>query len=415
MKIDRFLKDAGIMFFANILSNICNLLYQLFMVRALIPEDYGVLNSLMSVALLVSMPAGPLQAVVAKFVAVFKARNEHAKIKIFLSFFLKKLLLVAALLFLFFFIFNRQVAAFFHIDNSMLIILLGAVLMVSAILPFNLGGLQGLQKFKSLGAASIFNALLRLIVGVVLVSAGLGVAGALWALILGSLTAIYISFLILKRYFVLKSSKRAELEDEAIDLPEIFRYFLPAFIALPSFAMLTNVDILMVKHFFPPVQAGYYSVAQMIGKIILFLPGAVTIVMFPKISEHHARKENTKKMLKKGLLITGLVCFSASIFCVAFPNFVLRILAGKIYPECLPLVMPFAVSMGFFSLDSVFLYYYLAIHRTKEILFFCAIMVLQVILILFFHSTLLEVLYVLIACSVSLFFINLFRLKKVIS
>ncbi len=414
MEKNRFIKNAGIMFFAGILANAFNLFFQLFMVRALSPVDFGVLNALLSLTIVISMPAGPMQAVVTKFIAAYKAHNHLGKIHAFLVLFFKKIFILGILFFLIILIFKTKIAGFFKIENSSLVIMLGIMMFFSALQPFNLGALQGLQKFKSLGIISIINSVLRFLLGVVMVYAGFRVFGALGAIISSGVIALIISFIPLRTYFFARYNKKIDLQEKELDLTAIYKYFLPAFIALPSFGLLTNMDIILVKHFFSPVEAGFYSVAQMIGKIILFLPGAVTIVMFPKVAENHTKNEETAHILKKCLLVVGLLCFCASVFCVIMPKFMLKMLSGAVHPECIPLIMPFAFSMTFFALDSVFLYYHLSVHNLKPIFIFLFAMLAQGLLIILFHNSLLQILYILMLCAVSIFFLNVFNIKRAV-
>ena len=197
-----------------------------------------------------------------------------------------------------------------------------------------------------------------------------------------------------------------------VNTKHVYKYFLPAFIALSSSAMLTNTDIVLVKHFFSPDQAGIYSVAQMIGKIILFLPTAITMVMFPKLSENFTRNEKTTPMLKKCLLFTAGICFSASAIFILFPQFFLKLLAGRVPEGCLVLIAPFAISMSFFALNNVFLFYYLSAHNSRVVFLFLICAFAQIGLIFIFNNSLVQVLYVLIGCAVTLFIINLLNMQR---
>ena len=401
------------MFFATALANVFSLLYQLFMVRALTPADFGLLDKLMGLTLLVSMPTGTFQAVVTKFIAGFKAENDFIKIRAFLWLFLKKLGGLGIMALLFFLIFRVEIGAYYKTENIFLIIMVGLLLIISTLLPLNLGALQGLQKFKSLGAASILSSFLRLMLGAAFVKIGFNVAGALAALIIAGLTAFLAAFIPLRKYFLFESNNAFKNKTEELDIKGIYKYCLPAFIALFSFALLTNMDLQLISPYFSAEDAGYYAVARMLGKIILYLPGAVTIVMFPKVSEYYTLNKDTIQILKKSLWIVGSICLFAGIICSIFPELIIRLLAGKVYPQCIPLVVPFVLSMSFYALSSVFLYYYLSIHNMKFIYIFMVFAFLQAGLIMFFHSSLLQVLYILVICSIALFFINTLGMKKI--
>jgi len=45
---------------------------------------------------------------------------------------------------------------------------------------------------------------------------------------------------------------------------------------------------MLVTHFFSAGQAGIYNAAATLGKVVIFLPMAVSFVMLPKVAKNHA-------------------------------------------------------------------------------------------------------------------------------
>jgi hypothetical protein len=132
------------------------------------------------------------------------------------------------------------------------------------------------------------------------------------------------------------------------------------------------------------------------------------MVMFPEMTERHARNEDTTMILRKCLMIVGLVSLAASVLCGFFPRFVLYILCGKVYPECVSLVIPFSISMTFYALNNVFLYYHLSAQRHNPVYLFLVFAVLQTLGIIIFHNSLLQVVNIVCAMSLFLFLCNQF-------
>lgn len=392
------------MFFATGLANVFNLLYQLYMVRALSPINYGILNSLLAMLMLVSIPAGTIQTVITKFASTFHATNQPGKTKSLLTNSARKVLLFGLGLFLIVTIGSKHISSFLQIPSRMPVTIVGIIIGLSIISPVLLGGLLGLQKFRLLGLGMVTGGGLKLALGILFVSFGFKVMGALCGFAIATLVILVLSFLFLNKVFSYPGN-------EPIDFSEVYRYFYPVALVTLCYMVLTNADIILVKHFFKPLEAGYYSIAQMVGKIILFLPGAVVIVMFPKASDLHARNEDTTHLIKKSLTLTGLLSGTAALICFIYPSLIIRLLSGKIYLECIPLARLFAVSMTFFAMVSVFLFYHLSIGNLRFIYPFAICAVLQVILITLFHNTLSQVLYILLAIAFLLFAINLRMLK----
>jgi O-antigen/teichoic acid export membrane protein len=71
-------------------------------------------------------------------------------------------------------------------------------------------------------------------------------------------------------------------------------------LALTGYSMLVAVDTLMARHIFP-VLAGDYAAAVTIGRIALFLPMAVTVVVFPRFVSDGGRGRRARRLLLLGL------------------------------------------------------------------------------------------------------------------
>lgn len=306
---DDLIKQGSLMFLAVTISNILSLVYQLYMVRNLSSINYGVLNSLFSILMIVSVPSGTLQTVVTKFTSTFYAINHHERINLLLRSFVKKTSVFGLVIFLILIFGSRGISSFLQIASPLLIVILAVITFFSIILPLTQGGLQGLQRFGYLGLIMITNGSLKLLLGVIFVSIGFGVIGAMSALAISTFIALLLSFVMLASVLprplalIPKSLQlKSNSPDPEMNFSGIYRYFCVVATVLLCFMILTNIDVVLVKHFFKPLEAGYYSIAQMVGKIILFLPIAITLVMFPKTSKLHAQAKATSHLLKKSLL-----------------------------------------------------------------------------------------------------------------
>jgi len=415
------------MTFTSALAHCFSILFSLFMARNLSLSNFGVVTTLFAMMMLVSASFGPIQTVATKFVSSFYAQGHLAKIKHLLFKLGKRISLFGLLLFFAFTFGSRIIAAFFQIGSSHFVIATGAIMFFSLVLPFSYGALQGFQRFGFLSINIILSGALKLLVGVFLITAGLEVGGVLTAVGLATFIPLILSL------FMLRSALESPpdlsesgppvnpgdfipdkeiAENKELNFSKVYKYFIPVSITFLCFTALTNFDILLVKRFFSPVEAGYYSIAQLVGKIMLFWPAAIIMVMFTKVSYLHARGKDTISMLKKTLMIVGVPCAIGALICFLFPSVIIRILSGKAYVECFPLARLFGIAMTFFSLTYTLLLYNLSIHRfnfIRPLIFFS---VSQIILICFFHRTLPQVLYIITPNSSLLFIYNLFLIKK---
>lgn len=396
-------------FLAVGIFNFLNLLYQVFMARNLSPASYGILNSLFSILMLVSIPSGTLQTVVTKFVSGFYAVKDYEKINILLFSFVKKTFIFGIFILIILSAASRSISSFLRIDSAILIIILGVIILFSIISPLIQGVLQGLQRFGRIGFIIISDGSIKLLLGIIFVSAGFGITGAMSALAISVFTTLVLSSIVL--FYALPKSAQS-VNPDAVSIPRIYRYFYAVVTVYLCFMALTNIDVLLVKHFFEPLEAGYYSISQMVGKIILFLPVAITLVMFPKTSEFHTQAKDTLSLLKKSLLYVGILCGFTSVICLLFPGLIIRILSGQEHSDCIPLARIFSITMFFFALLYVLLFYHLSIHYTGFIYSLLLFTILQIVMIVLFHQRLPQVLYIMCGNAVLLFLINLYLAFK---
>jgi O-antigen/teichoic acid export membrane protein len=128
---------------------------------------------------------------------------------------------------------------------------------------------------------------------------------------------------------------------------------------------LTNLDIVFVKAAESSVEAGYYGAAATIGKIALFLPLALGVVLFPKAAARHVAGIDSRILMRR----TGQVVVAASLFfiggCALLGGTVVDLMFGADYEEAHRLVVPVVGAMCCFALVNVMLFYYLSVHRMR--------------------------------------------------
>ena len=281
---------------------------------------------------------------------------------------------------------------------------IAGVVLTSIMIPVPLAGLQGLQNFNALGISMACMNIVKLLFAVFFIKIGFGVTGALNSITVSNLLCLIFAAQILGK--TLKSIETGEGRPVNVNFKEIYLYILPVSLATLSFVILTHVDLILVKHFFAPIEAGYYSIAQTIGKMVLFIPVAVCMVMLPKVVNSYAKKEETLSYLKHSTLyIIALVVLSALVL-LFFPEMLLKVLTGKVYIQSLPLIRRYAFSMGFFAISFNFLLYYLSLSRPKYLIPFLAALLIETVIIYFWHSSLIQILNVVIAVSLALLLVN---------
>lgn len=400
-KLDVFTKNIIIVFAGTSLANFFNLLYQLLIVHKLSAQEFASFNSLLAIFTVITAPLIPIQLAVTKYSAEFYAYGQISKIKFLLSDLLRKVAFLAVITFFVFWFVSGYIINVLKIPSVSSGYILTALIASSWLTPVLLGGIQGLEFFGWLASNSIVTGALKLLLAFIAIKLGFNIAGALGALFISCFFGIIISYFPLRRFISIKVAK------EVINYREIFIYLFPVALTSLCFMSLVSLDMVLVKYFFVAEDSGIYSLAQIVGKIFLFLPAAISLVMFPETCGLNAKKMDTTTTLKRSLLYVFGLCILAYITYSLFPSPVLKVLTGKVYPESVLLGRLFGISMSFFALLYTLIFYFLSIKDLAFIKYLVLFTILQNLAIVFFHRSLTQIQLILCANSISLFFINL--------
>ncbi len=386
------LKQAGFLFAATSLGSAMNYLVHFFTSRMLGPAEYGVFASLNSFFLLISTPLGILTLVTAYYLAQFEARGEVTRSGSLLIAISKWVILIGVLAGIVISIGSPFLAAFLQIPSQTPILVVAVTFLVAALMNVLMGALQGLQKFFAMGIGTIVGTVLRLAIAVGLVALGLGAAGALAAFGLANLITVAFALVILAP--LLRRPFFAQCPEHGLTLREVLAYAGLVLVGTTCLATLTNTDVMIVKHYFSPAEAGQYAAASVLAKIILFFPGAITAVLFPKAAERFALQQDSSRIARQAAAAVGGLCGSLAILYFLTPDFLIRLLFGQGYESAVPLVGPFGATMALYALISLQITYYLSIHKTRYIYLLTGSTLLLATALLLFHNSLLEVIII---------------------
>ncbi len=396
---DELARSSIIMFAATTFAGFLSYLYQVYMGRALGPEEYSVFGALFAIFYMIGIIAQTLSTSATNFVSKFT--GEGKQIGFFLSGSLKRMALLGLIVSVMFIGVSSGLVSFLRLADINPVLALVPVLFLTWISPINGGALRGVKRFKALGFVNVSSAFFKLVFGVLLVALGFGVAGALTGVAIGMLIALIISFVFLKPYFLPKNSYERDFR-----FTSFYSYSMPVLLAMLAYSVPANFDVVLAKYFFSSQDAGLYTSASVLGKIIFFFPAGIYAVMFPLIAEKHARGENTTNVLRKSLLYTAVLSGSVAMGYLMFPQIAVKVF-GAGYGAALPLVAPYGFAMFFFSLTTILMYYHLALKNLGYVVLFAVFTVLEIITLALFHSSTLVMVEVLLAANFLLLFLSM--------
>jgi O-antigen/teichoic acid export membrane protein len=383
------LRESTLVLMASLSANGLNYLFNFCMNRLLSPQEYGELSSLLALFMILAIPSTSAGTVTVRYVSQFLTQGVLGYAGAFFVKMLKYLggyglILLGGLSLL-----ANVAARFLQLSSPLSVAVLATALLPAVVLPVAQGGLQGLQRFGSLSGNMVLATSSRLLAGLFLVWLGWGVNGALAASTFSGLVAFLCAIGMLRSMWWRRKLERAGSDRE------VWQYASTAFWGTLAFTLLTNADIILVKHFFPPEEAGFYSAASTLGRVVLYLPVAISTVMFPKAVESHTRREDSSVLARGSLLAAVFLCFPLVAFYFLFPVPLVRLLFGVRYVPSASLIGPLGLGMAFFAVTGVLLQYYLSIRERRFVIAVVAGALSLAVGLYVFHGSIEQVLIVL--------------------
>jgi len=388
----RFGRESILLLVALGLLNGSNYLFHIAVSRQLGPSEYGALAALLAVAMVLSVPFGVVQTVVAQRTASLRPVGRGSEAGSVAAETMKALVPVAALAALVMLVVGTPaLALFLHVD-ALSASLFAPYTFISLLASVPLGSLQGSMRFPALAGASLAGVVIRLGAGIGLVAAGLGVPGAMLATVLAQVTTLALGVGLL-------NVSRAAWRASRWTLDHVRGDFRGALLALTSFWLLAEIDIALARHYLGADAAGFYSAGGLVARALLFLPAAVAIVAFPRFAEaRHGSTAEAARWLRLSLLSVAALVFFALPFLVILREPVVSVAFGERFLPGAGLVPLLALAMGLLALVNVLVYFHVAMGSKAYRLVFAAV-ALEAVLIGLFHETPEQIATIVVAVS----------------
>lgn len=280
------IKNILIMGYNSIIIAAVNLLFHLIMSRTLGPEDYGSLGALLNINTIILSSVSAIGYVVTRFVSYYKTRQQYDNMKFLANWAFIFFFFIGCAAFIMNIMFSRMLGDYLRISDQAVIIIFGIMVWVSFLMPIIDGILRGLQEFRQLGSYKIMDVVLKLVLASILVMIGMKVKSVITALAAASIITLLTAAYLLRKVYINKPHR--------IKLLEIYKFTTPVFLTMISLAVLSSIDLVLVKHYFDDTTAGFYAAAGILAKIVFGMALGSAGVLFPKIVEHYSNGESDK-------------------------------------------------------------------------------------------------------------------------
>lgn len=396
---DELLRHGGVLAGATVVSGGLNYAFQVFMGRALGPERYGIFGAVFSLFYLVKVLGSGIQFSATRFTAEYDpadgtlpALHGGLVLRAFLVGLAISALLVVA---------SPIASEFLGLSSVWPVVFVAVTVLFWFAFMVNMGSLQGLQWFGLLGSYNVLHAGTKLATGVILVLLGFGLHGAFSALVLAVAIALVATTLHLRTRLV---APTPEFRDASFDYGDVYGFMSPAVLAGFCLMVPSNVDVILVKHFFPGEQAGLYVAAAVLGKVLIFLPMGISKALFPKVSGEGGEggSARTQALLDRALLYAAIVAGSGTLTFWLAPSLVLETFFGADYVAAAPLVQWYGVAVLAFVLSIVVLNFELARDRMRFVYVFTAVTAVEIGLMWTFHGSMVRIVQVILVVNAGL-------------
>lgn len=389
-----FVRHSALVFAASMLVNVLNYAFNFTLSRRLGVEGFATLSSLVSVLMILSIPANVLTLIVVKYTATFHAVGDAQRVRRLSQVLLKVSAVAAIGIMIAGLLLRGVVSSFLHIPNDASIVLTLAIIAIGFVTPAVRGILQGEEDFARYSVSIVLEVLLKVALAVVFVYEGFGVAGAMLGWSVG--TSVALTYTI---WAVL--SKHGAAADASVhlslDVQRLIKTTLGVALANGTLTCLSFMDVLLVKHYFDAKQAGLYAAVNLTGKVVVFLVAFIPSIVLPKAVTRAQRGEQPLPLLLHAMLLTiAMAGLTLGVFGV-MPVQIVTALAGHVFAAAAPLVFQYDVAMGMLALVTLLVNYNIGIHRFTFLYALVAILVVEVVAIALFHSTLWDVVHILLA------------------
>jgi O-antigen/teichoic acid export membrane protein len=382
--LSRMTMGASVMVVLALIASTLNYASNLIFSRILEPASYGDLTALLALLVVITVPTGAAQTVIAERVASNAAAGRIERIGYLLRHALAHVLVIALAVS---FIYTVSIPLVVDVLDLQAIgpaLALAPLITLSFLLPVAMGVLQGLERYLALGLMLVAISVARIGFGVPWASmASGGSGGALAGQAVGAAFVLFGAAWLLRQQLIGRGTGAAS--SGLRRRPDVRA--VSASLAFIGFAVLSNLDILLAKLFLPSEEVGLYAALTTIGKVVMFLPGAVALVMVPNAARaRHTRRDSARVLRIAGVLVAATAGIAA-VPAALSPGLVVELMFGQEYKDATSGVLPIVCAGAGMALLYLLVVYTVAVEDRRWSTILGAGVLLQIIGISLFHDS----------------------------
>ena len=349
-----------------------NFVFHVVMSRLLGPGHYGALGAVLNLITILAVPLGAIQLAVTQGV-VARLKSGGASLRALAGKSIVGGLVATAV----FWCVTPLLDSFLKLGSPAPLLFLGLWLPLGIMAAVVQGALIAELRFMPVAVATFLGGgLLRLAVGSGLVLAGFGLVGAVAATVIGQAVTTGMLLFVARKEIRLVSDDpvRITIRDATLSIA-----------ALAGLTMFTGIDTILARHFLDPVPAGLYAAAAVAGHIAMFLPGALVMVVFPRLVADGGVGPKSRKTLAEAFGLMTVIGLGATAVLAGVPKLVVRLLFGAAYAHAAEAVGVLALASALFGLITLLTYLHIARRSLVALMSWIGV-ILATVLISIFHG-----------------------------
>ncbi len=370
--------------------------------RLLDPVGFGELTALLALAVIVVVPTAAAQTVIAERITTYVSAGDLARARYFVRHAIAHVTVIACVVGAVYAACIPLIVSAFNLRQPGPAVALGLFIVLAFLQPVALGVLQGMERFAAFGTMQLAVAVSRIAFGVPWVLAGGGAGGAIAGQAFGVAVVLVGTAWLLRDLVLSRGSGAATAGLRR--RPDVRT--IHASTAFVAFAVLSNFDLLLATLFLPPEEVGMYAAIATVGKLVMFLPMAISVILVPDATKSRGSVAEQRQVLRRSALLVFVTAGAAALPAVVAPSLLVRVMFGPGYEDATGGVLPIVIAGAALSMLYLLVVYAVTISDRRWTMVLALGVGLQVIGIATFHDSPVQVATVQAAVTIIVLAVN---------
>jgi len=402
-----FVRHGLLVFGASQVVNVFAYIFHLAMLRKLGVVQYGALSSLFAGLTVASVPSTILTMIVVKFSAEFKAVGDLPKVRRLHERMLVGTGLCALGVFLAGWLARNEIAGYLRIRESAPVVATVAVLCVYVMLPSSRAVLQGIEDFKRFAISTAIEGAGKAVFGIALVLAGFQLTGAITGFAVASFLSLSYAAAAVRRH--LRFLPPVPL---SLDVRRIVLTTGGVTAGILGLTVLSQLDILLVKHLFSQRDAGIYGATSVVARMLFFLVAFIPQVMLPKAIGRAISGRSPRRLLAYAAGLTLALSTAGLAFFLFFSGALVARMASPDFQDAARYVFRYGIAMTILAAFTLVATYKMGLHRFDFVPPLVVGTVAEIVAISLFHTSLMQVITIITIGHGAVLLASLYRIGK---